>query len=134
MAPENERQQGFVQRTWSAAKERWDNLHIGQGHFMAWVREGFKEVTHMLLPAFPAGQHIIEEPGLFGNPTQGEVARGREEQGPAKERVSALNEEPLRTRSQVTSPGEIAEGNSSGSVHGDQRQGRENGQGHGRGM
>src|SRR5262249_22957018 len=53
---------------------------IGEGHFDAWVRQGLKEVTHGLLPAFPQ-QHgqIIEEPGLFGNPTQGEVAKARDE-------------------------------------------------------
>jgi hypothetical protein len=109
-------------------RQAWDNFHVGQGHFTAWLRQGFKELTHLLLPAFPAGQHIIEEPGLFGNPTQGEVARGREDEGPAKERVSVLNEEPVRTRS--GSPGEIAEGKVSGSGHGDQEHGR----GHGRGI
>ncbi len=82
-------------------KEGWDDLHIGRGHFMAWVREGFKELTHMLLPAFPQGQHVIEEPGLWGNPTQGEVARGRQDElvkpmTTAAVEVSALNEEPVR--------------------------------------
>jgi hypothetical protein len=84
-------------------KEGWDDLHIGRGHFMAWVREGFKELTHMLLPAFPGGQHVIEEPGLFGNPTQGEVAKGRQDSpgtylSTAAVEVSALNEEPVRGR------------------------------------
>ncbi len=45
-------------------KNGWENLRIGDGHFTAWFRQGFKELTHMLLPAFPQGQHIVEEPGL----------------------------------------------------------------------
>ena len=109
MPPENERSQGLLQQAWADVKEGWNNLHIGQGHFTAWLREGFKEVTHLLLPAFPAGQSIIEEPGLFGNPTQGEVARGRQDQDQARQQVAALNEEPLQTRSQTPSPGELAE-------------------------
>jgi hypothetical protein len=89
--------------------EGWDNLKIGRGHFMAWVREGFKELTHMLLPAFPQGQHVIEEPGLFGNPTQGEVARGRQDElikpmTAAAVEVSALNEEPVRGQPERSSP------------------------------
>jgi hypothetical protein len=90
-------------------KEGWDNLHIGRGHFMAWIREGFKELTHMLLPAFPQGQHVIEEPGLWGNPTQGEVARGRQDElikpmNAAAVEVSALNEEPVRGQLERSSP------------------------------
>jgi hypothetical protein len=89
----------WVARAGAAIKDGWENLRIGDGHFTAWFRQGFKELTHMLLPAFPQGQHIVEEPGLFGNPTQGEVARGREDQPSARQRVSALNEEPMRGRS-----------------------------------
>jgi hypothetical protein len=90
-------------------KEGWDNLHIGRGHFMAWVREGFKELTHMLLPAFPQGQHVIEEPGLWGNPTQGEVARGRQDEAvrpmtTAAVEVSTLNEEPVRGQPATAPP------------------------------
>jgi hypothetical protein len=97
------------------ARNWWENLRIGDGHFMAWFRQGFKELTHMLLPAFPHGQHIIEEPGLWGNPTQGEVAGAREEDPLAKQRVAALNEEPMRRRS----PADLVE---QGSVRPDQGQ------------
>jgi hypothetical protein len=90
-------------------KEGWDDLHIGRGHFTAWMRQGFKELTHMLLPAFPQGQHVIEEPGLWGNPTQGEVARGRQDElikpmTAAAAEVSKLNEEPVRGQPERSSP------------------------------
>jgi hypothetical protein len=90
-------------------KEGWENLHIGRGHFTAWVREGFKELTHLLLPAFPQGHHVIEEPGLWGNPTQGEVARGRQGEATkpmttAAVEVSAANEEPVRGQPATASP------------------------------
>jgi hypothetical protein len=97
-------------RAGAAVREGWDNLRIGDGHFTAWLRQGFKELTHLLLPAFPSGQHIAEEPGLFGNPTQGEVARGREAEPASQPRVAALNEEPIRRQTAVRSNGEIAEG------------------------
>jgi hypothetical protein len=43
---------------------------FGEGHFQAWVREGFKEAAQAL-EAFPGqGIHRVEEPGLVGNPTQ----------------------------------------------------------------
>ena len=63
----------------------------------------------MLLPAFPQGHHVIEEPGLFGNPTQGEVARGRQDElikpmTAAAVEVSALNEEPVRGQPERSSP------------------------------
>jgi hypothetical protein len=108
---ENEQKKGFIEKTGTAVKDWWQDLHIGEGHFTASMRQGFKEVTHLLLPAFPAGQQIIEEPGLFGNPTQGEVARGRQDKEPAKQQVASLNEEPVQTR--MMSPGELNEGKSS---------------------
>jgi hypothetical protein len=52
---------------------------IGAGHFQAWLRQGFKEVAQVL-PAFNQGQHIVEEPGLFGNLTPGEIAKGKEQE------------------------------------------------------
>jgi hypothetical protein len=46
-----------------------DDRKIGEGHFMAWIREGFKELAQAL-EAFPGqGIHHVEEPGLLGNPT-----------------------------------------------------------------
>ena len=46
-----------------------DDRKIGEGHLMAWIREGFKEIAQAL-EAFPGqGIHHVEEPGLFGNPT-----------------------------------------------------------------
>jgi hypothetical protein len=91
------------------ARDSWENLRIGDGHFTAWFRQGFKELTHMLLPGFPHGQHIVEEPGLFGNPTQGEVARGREDLPSAQRHVSALNEEPMQKRTSARSPADLME-------------------------
>jgi hypothetical protein len=42
---------------------------FGEGHFMAWIREGFKELAQAL-EAFPGqGIHHVEEAGLVGNPT-----------------------------------------------------------------
>ncbi len=108
----------------AAIKEGWDNLRIGDGHFRAWIRQGFKELTHMLLPAFPQGQHIIEEPGLWGNPTQGEVARSRQDEDSVKQQVSVLNEEPMSTQISVRSPADLIEGRVSAPAQGQQQQSR----------
>jgi hypothetical protein len=65
---------GVLQKAWDAVPR------VGDGHATAMARLGLKELTHNILPAFPhQGQHIIEEMGLFGNPTQGEVANDRKE-------------------------------------------------------
>ncbi len=46
-----------------------DDRKYGEGHLMAWMREGFKELAQAL-EAFPGqGIHHVEEPGLLGNPT-----------------------------------------------------------------
>jgi hypothetical protein len=46
-----------------------EDRKLGEGHFVAWMREGFKEIAQAL-QAFPGqGIHQVEEPGLFGNPT-----------------------------------------------------------------
>jgi hypothetical protein len=103
------RAEAAVKRAGTAVKDGWNNFRVGDGHFTAWLRQGFKELTHMLLPAFPGGQHIVEEPGLFGNPTQGEVASSREEDPAARQRVAGLNEEPMRRKAAVRSPSEIAD-------------------------
>jgi hypothetical protein len=50
---------------------------IGDGHLAAFLRQGHKEIAQALV-AFPQGMHIVEEPGLAGNPTQMEV---REQKG-----------------------------------------------------
>jgi len=55
----------------------WGNLHVGTGHGEAWMRQGGKELSQFLV-AFPQGQHVVEEPGLFGNLTPGEIAKGKE--------------------------------------------------------
>lgn len=48
---------------------------FGEGHFMAWIREGFKEIAQAL-EAFPGqGIHHVEEAGLVGNPTPQLVTR-----------------------------------------------------------
>ena len=71
---------------------------IGEGHLGAMGRLGYKELTHNILPAFPhQGQHIIEEPGLMGNPTQGEVAQARKGPGSGPEQESpAVEPEPRK--------------------------------------
>jgi hypothetical protein len=66
---------------------------IGQGHPIAMLRLGLKELTHNILPAFPnQGQHLIEEPGLWGNPTQGEVAKARKSPGDGPDEESPAQE------------------------------------------
>jgi hypothetical protein len=74
-----------------AAEEEMAKPKIGSGHAQAWLRQGAKELGQYL-PAFGQGQHVVEEPGLYGNLTPGEVAKGKEEdlmldrnQEPAKE-------------------------------------------------
>ena len=61
---------------------------VGDGHAMGMGRLGMKEFTHGILPAFPQGHQIIEEPGLVGNPTQGEVAQARRGAGDGPEQES----------------------------------------------
>ncbi len=51
---------------------------IGAGHIEGMMRQGAKELAQFL-PAFNNGQHIVEEPGIFGNLTPGEVAKGKED-------------------------------------------------------
>ena len=51
---------------------------IGAGHAHAWLRQGAKELAQFL-PAFNTGQHIVEEQGLAGNITPGEVVKGKED-------------------------------------------------------
>jgi hypothetical protein len=53
-------------------KQKW-----GAGHLAAWVRSGFKEIAQVL-PAFRDSVHVVEEPGLAGNPTNIEVLRDKE--------------------------------------------------------
>ena len=50
----------------------------GAGHAHAWLRQGAKELSQ-ILPAFNNGQHIVEEPGLAGNLTPGEVMMGKKD-------------------------------------------------------
>jgi hypothetical protein len=78
---------GVLQKAWGAVPR------VGDGHAMGMVRLGFKELAHGMLPAFPPGQQIIDQPGLFGNPTQGEVAKDRQQEGL---RLDG-NEEPVRS-------------------------------------
>ena len=42
---------------------------ISEGHLAGMARQGLKELTQAL-PAFPEGIRPVEEPGVFGNPTQ----------------------------------------------------------------
>ncbi len=72
---------------------------IGEGHAAAMGRLGHKELTHNILPAFPhQGQHIIEEPGLVGNPTQGEVADARDGPGKGSNQESRTEEKPQQKK------------------------------------
>ena len=80
MAAEASREPGRIGRAWKGLKEAWDGFHVGDGHAAAMGRQGFKELAHGLLPAFPHGQYIVEEPGLLGNPTQSEVANERKDE------------------------------------------------------
>lgn len=42
---------------------------IGEGHAAGMARQGLKELAQAL-PAFPDSVRPVEEPGVFGNPTQ----------------------------------------------------------------
>jgi hypothetical protein len=66
--------------TWNVRKTADEQAQpkIGSGHAQAWLRQGLKELGQYL-PAFGPGQHVVEEPGLFGNLTPGEVAKGKEQ-------------------------------------------------------
>jgi hypothetical protein len=109
-------------RAGAAVKEGWDKPWIGEGHFEAWIRQGFKELTHMLLPAFPAGQHIVEEQGLFGNPTPGEVQKGREGQSAARPPGAMLKEEPVQRETAARSTDDIADAKAAGTINVEQKQ------------
>ena len=65
---------------------------IGSGHAQAWLRQGLKELGQYV-PAFGPGQHVAEEPGLFGNLTPGEVAKGKEQ-----DLVLDCNQEPAQEK------------------------------------
>jgi len=49
------------------AEER--DRKIGEGHLAGMARQGLKELAQAL-PAFPDSVRPVEEPGVFGNPTQ----------------------------------------------------------------
>lgn len=49
---------------------------IGAGHAAGMFRQGLKEIAQVL-PAFPNGQHIVEEPGVAGNLVPQEVLFGK---------------------------------------------------------
>jgi hypothetical protein len=65
---------------------------IGAGHLEGMIRQGHKEIAQ-ILPAFNNGQHIVEEPGIFGNLTPGEVADGKE-----KDLELDRNQEPVKRK------------------------------------
>lgn len=68
--PQNQTDRSFMQKRVEAVKQWWQDLRIGDGHAAAMARLGFKEVAQAL-PAFPESTiRPVEEPGLFGNPTQ----------------------------------------------------------------
>jgi hypothetical protein len=46
-----------------------DAPKLGAGHLAGMARQGLKELTQ-ILPAFPESVRPVEEPGVFGNPTQ----------------------------------------------------------------
>jgi hypothetical protein len=107
----------------AAAEKAWNELPVlGEGHATAMLRQGFKELTHGLLPAFPQHGHVVEEPGLLGNPTQGEVAKARDEN-----LVLDANQEPARVHSSPATTSEQwqalrAQQTAKASVHGQDQQ------------
>ncbi len=63
-------EKGFVGKRVDAVKQWWQDLRIGDGHAAAMGRLGLKELAQAL-PAFPESTiRPVEEPGLYGNPTQ----------------------------------------------------------------
>lgn len=50
---------------------------IGTGHLMGMFRKGFVELGEYVQPSHQGGIHSVEDPGIWPNQTQGEVADGR---------------------------------------------------------
>lgn len=67
---------------------------IGSGHMAAMARLGLAEIR--AAAAFPES-NVVQPPvpGLYGVPTQGEVAAAREADADASSKLRELNEEPL---------------------------------------
>lgn len=51
-----------------------DQRKIGEGSLRAWVRQGHKELAQTL-PAFKDSVHVVEEPGMWHNPTTYDVSK-----------------------------------------------------------
>ena len=71
-----------------------DKPKIGAGHLDGMLRKGFKELGAGLIPAFPGHAPVIEESGVFGNLTPGEIADAK-----GKEAELDANQEPGRQSS-----------------------------------
>lgn len=64
---------------------------IGQGHFMAWLRQGLDELRNWFYSGSNVAQKQVE-PGLFGSPTMGEIADDRRGETIGAQRSSVLGE------------------------------------------
>lgn len=120
-----EQKPGFMQQAWNKVEKfvEEDRKKLGGMTPGAMFRLGVAELRE----AVSLGGNVAQPTplGMYGTMTPGEVGAARENE-PSD--VRRMEEEPL------PSPSRIADGKSSASRHGDQQQGRENGQGHGRGM
>lgn len=71
--PEAQRPGATIDVSAGKAPKKEAGRKIGEGHAPAMVRLGFKELA-AALPAFPGGQQIQDDPGLYGNATQQEAS------------------------------------------------------------
>jgi len=87
----------WLGRLGAAVGKWWDELHIGDGHASGMGRLGLAELRQ----ALSYGQGSVEQPtamGVFGSPTQGEIADARNGpgKGPNQEGRSTLTLDDLR--------------------------------------
>lgn len=76
----NEQKPTLLGKLAEGVKNWWENLHIGNGHAAGMGRLGLAELRQ----AASYGHGSVEQPtgpGIFGAPTQGEIAEAREGPG-----------------------------------------------------
>ena len=107
MADDTEKQEGFFRQAGAAVAAAYNAVMKG-GELQAFFRQGANEIG-AALKAFPDSIQV-DEPGQVFNPLYSDIA--------ADKRAYAAGPEPVAT-SRLMTPGELAGGRPSGSVHGD---------------
>lgn len=124
-------------------KEKWENLHIGGGHAGGMLRKGAVELGQYM-PAFNnAGMTTVEDPAIFPNATQGEIATARgntkldaEQEKPRSKDAKAAAAQPAKEagKGATSVMGYPLEAEKPGQQHGQgQQQGMDGRQGQSRG-